>query len=132
MTLQEALDIILPLYLPSASNLREHWGARAKRAKAHRQEAFAEVRKVAPKLTPRLSAEIRLTRIARRELDAHDNLRTCFKGVIDGIADALGVDDRNPRLSFSFAQEKVSAPKALKDHQVGRVRIQITIRERAA
>ncbi len=50
---------------------------------------------------------ITLTRIAPRELDGHDNLRTAMKHVVDGITDALGLkSDRDPRLTWAYEQER--------------------------
>jgi hypothetical protein len=51
-------------------------------------------------------ALVRLTRVhasRSRGLD-DDNLRSALKAVRDGVADALGVDDRDPRLSFHYHQ----------------------------
>jgi len=42
---------------------------------------------------------VRLVRIAPRGLD-DDNLGAAFKSVRDGIADALGIDDRDPRVAY--------------------------------
>jgi hypothetical protein len=55
-----------------------------------------------------------LVRVAPRSLDSHDNLRSAMKGAVDGVADALGVDDRDPRVTWSYAQERPpkGAPKA--------------------
>lgn len=52
-------------------------------------------------------AIITLTRLAPRELDGHDNLRTALKPTVDGIADALGLkSDRDPRVEWLYAQAK--------------------------
>lgn len=46
-----------------------------------------------------------LTRIAPRELDG-DNLQSSLKACRDGVADWLGVDDRDPRVTWSYAQRR--------------------------
>lgn len=48
---------------------------------------------------------VELTRIAPRPLDT-DNLSSAFKGHRDAIAALLGVDDRDPRVSWTYSQEK--------------------------
>ena len=52
---------------------------------------------------------VSMTRIAPRALD-DDNLQTAFKSVRDGVADALGIDDRDPRVAWRYAQEKGKPP----------------------
>jgi hypothetical protein len=57
-----------------------------------------------PRRTPaRLT--ITLTRIGVRNLDA-DNLANSFKHVQDGIADALGIDDGDPLLTWRYGQRR--------------------------
>lgn len=53
--------------------------------------------------------EITLTRIAPGELD-DDNLIGGFKAVRDGVADWLGLNDRDKRLKWLYAQKR-GAPK---------------------
>jgi len=94
----------LPLRLESLSNKREHWAVRHKRAKAHRSAAY-----LACKTHP-LPCVVTITRIAPRALD-DDNLRHAAKSVRDGIADRLGVDDRDPRVEWRYAQASSARPK---------------------
>jgi hypothetical protein len=102
------------MQLPSGANLREHPLARAKRASMHRNVGFLLVAANAP---PALPVEVLLVRIAPRALD-DDNLTFAFKGIRDGVADAYGVSDRDPRITWRYAQEK------------GAAAIRIEIRER--
>lgn len=88
----------LPIRIESCANLREHWSKRAKRAKAHRLAAMAVP--VHP-----LPCVVTLTRIGPRELDT-DNLAGGFKALRDGIADRLGVDDADPRVTWRYRQQK--------------------------
>lgn len=48
---------------------------------------------------------VTLTRIAPGTLD-DDNLRPAMKAVRDGVADALGVDDRDPAVHWQYAQHR--------------------------
>lgn len=93
----------IPIHLPSLANLREHWAVRAKRAKEHRAAARTVVR-VAP-LKPGQGAVVTLTRRAPRALD-DDNIRGAFKSIRDGVADALGIDDRDPRVEWRYIQQQ--------------------------
>lgn len=52
-------------------------------------------------------ALVTVTRIAPRQLDAHDGLRAALKGVVDGIADALGLaSDRDERVTWEYGQRR--------------------------
>ena len=92
------MEIKIPLRIVSVANLREHWAATAKRAKAHRHAAL---------MCPRhsLPCVIGLVRVAPRPLD-DDNLRSAFKALRDGIADRLGVADNDPRVKWEYDQER--------------------------
>lgn len=97
------VTITLPIRLGSVSNLREHWSQRAKRAKSHRGSVSLAVAYYARELG--LPVTVTLTRIAPRALD-DDNLRGALKATRDGIADAFGVDDRDPRITWLYAQRR--------------------------
>ncbi|HET9554380.1 MAG TPA: hypothetical protein VFP50_15565 [Anaeromyxobacteraceae bacterium] len=90
------LELELPVQLVSAANLREHWSARRRRVKAHRDGAALLVRMALRRVgAPPPPYLVTLTRVIGprgRELD-DDNLRSALKAVRDGIAEALGVDD---------------------------------------
>ncbi len=48
---------------------------------------------------------VTLTRVAPRELDSHDNLRTSLKPIADAVTDLVGLpNDRDPRISWKYAQ----------------------------
>jgi len=92
----------IPLRIVSAANRREHWAAKARRAKAERAAAMA-----VPKPRPAARYRITLTRIGPRAIkDEHDNLPTAFKALVDGIADRLGIDDGDERLTWVYRQER--------------------------
>lgn len=48
---------------------------------------------------------VTLVRISAGTLD-DDNVRAALKAVRDGVADALGVDDRDPAVRWQYAQHK--------------------------
>jgi hypothetical protein len=97
------IEIFLPIATVSVSNVREHWAMRAARAKAHRQQAYLMTVRLKGLILP---ATIKIIRVSPRMLDGHDNLRHALKAVVDGIADRLGIDDRDPRVTWEYGQEK--------------------------
>lgn len=66
-----------------------------------------EAAKLGPKNAKPEDAE-RVTRIGPRRIkDDHDNLCAAAKHVVDGVADALGVDDGDrSKVSWTYAQER--------------------------
>lgn len=81
--------------------------AKARRRKAQRQVAGAMTRvMVGP--SPRWPLVITLTRVAPSDgLDPHDGLGAALKGVIDGVADGLGLrDDRDARVTWVLGQRR--------------------------
>ena len=81
-----------------------HWSKKAKIRKAHR---FAATLRTLAARPPELPLVVTITRVApSRGLDPHDGLGASLKGVIDGIADALGVDDRDPRVIWRLQQRR--------------------------
>ena len=93
-----SVTVELPLRIEARANRREHWAARARRAKQHRIAALAVPSHPLP-------CVVTLTRVAPRRLD-DDNLAAGFKALRDGIADRLGVDDADPRVTWRYAQER--------------------------
>lgn len=96
------MTITVPLRLPSASNLREHWAAKHRRVKAQRH-AVGWVIRNQPR--PELPCVVTLTRISARGLD-DDNLRGALKAIRDEVAAWIGVDDRDPRVRWDYAERK--------------------------
>jgi hypothetical protein len=52
-----------------------------------------------------LPAVVTMTRISAGTLD-DDNLQPALKAIRDGIADAFGVKDNDPRIEWQYAQER--------------------------
>jgi len=116
LRLRDALNIALervplvvtstPLVLPSRANERGHSMAKAKRNAAHRLVGKTLGRRCSRDWTlHELSLVVLLTRIAPRELD-DDNAATALKSVRDGVAEALGVDDRDERVVWLVDQRQ--------------------------
>jgi len=104
------MTVIIPIHTVSELNVREHHMARYRRRKGQRQAAYALVRSRLPScFEPDWPMVVTLTRIAPRRLDAHDGLPASLKAVVDGIADALGIDDGSASVAWVYAQRKGAA-----------------------
>lgn len=102
----------LPLVTVSEANRRDRWG-RAKRAKAARTGAHMAIGSEMRRNWPLggwagSSLVVLLVRLSPRPLD-DDNLASALKAVRDGVADALGVDDRDARVGWVVSQERGKA-----------------------
>lgn len=114
------VTVEIPMALPSVANLREHWAAKARRVKAQRAAVMLAMK--AQRVQWQLDGEpgpwwplhggavlrVTLTRVAPRALD-DDNAVSAAKGVRDAVAAYFGVDDRDPRVTWRYAQSKGKA-----------------------
>lgn len=101
------IRVHLPIRIVSEANRREHFRVVAKRKKQHRHLASFRLHEaIGPVwIDPPPSAVITLTRIGPRTLD-DDNLASGFKACRDGVADWLGIDDGDKRLTWRYDQRK--------------------------
>lgn len=95
----------LPLRVVSEGNKRGHWARRAERTKQARGLAQTMLRAHAPAQWDGSPLAVILTRIAPCKLD-DDNLRASLKATRDGVADWLGIDDRDARVRWLYDQER--------------------------
>lgn len=137
------LSIRVPVRLESEANARGHWAKKSGRAKGVRQAVTAAfidagnpvhvVQVVAKKsgavrTCPRLARQpelplvVFLARVAPRQLD-DDNAVRAMKAARDQVAELLGVDDRDPRVSWRYEQRKGG---------VGEYALEISIQPRGA
>lgn len=101
------LVITFALKTVSESNQRGmHFGAKASRVAKQREAAKDQVDVLSAQALP---LEVILERATPCRLD-DDNLRGALKAVRDGVADALGVKDNDPRVTWAYRQSR-SAPK---------------------
>jgi len=97
------IRVSVPIRVVSVMNTREHHQARARRAKLHRQSAHWAMEQT--RTRPALPCIVTMTRIAPREMDG-DNLQAGMKACRDGVADWLGLDDADARITWAYAQRK--------------------------
>lgn len=97
------IDVEVPIVTTSKLNDRVHWAVKAKAAR--RERAATLLMLLTTSGPPPLPVTVTLTRVAPRELD-DDNVRGALKCVRDEVASWLGVDDRDARVTWGYAQAK--------------------------
>ena len=103
MTAAHVICVLVPVRIESEANRRENFWTVAARKKNHRAQANFWLSYNAQ--APEPPCVITLTRIGPRTLD-DDNLASGFKAFRDGVADWLGIDDGDKRLTWRYAQRK--------------------------
>jgi len=94
-------------------NSRIHWAVRAKATKSLRNEAMLlAITHTSPewrervRQAGRLAVKLKFVPPSRRGFDA-DNRLASFKGGLDGISDAIGLNDRHFKVEFELSQEPI-------------------------
>lgn len=88
----------------------EHWREAAARHKTQKERIRWEFRKERPSVA--IPCDVRLTRIAPRALDVHDNLPASLKYICDALAECITGDYRPGRaddceeIKWHYAQRK--------------------------
>ena len=114
------LNFTIPIATVSESNQREHYMAKARRKKAHTEAGLLLTREALAKHGPLL--RITLTRVAPHTLD-QDNLVASFKGIQDGVAKALKIDDGSQAIEWIYQQafrDRKTAPHVTVQIDFGR------------
>ena len=85
-------------------NARLHWAAKARAKKAYREDCFytAKLQKVGPMRNELLKVHIVFFPPDKRKRD-WDNMLAAAKSGLDGLADAIKVDDSQWRISFDVS-----------------------------
>lgn len=99
------IEVTLPFKVESRANdhRSNHWGPRAATTKSQRegtQLALSSHRRHMRGLLDTCGLVVRVVRLGPTELDSHDNLGHALKAITDGVADLLGVNDRDQRVTF--------------------------------
>ncbi len=103
-----SVSIPIPgLRLVSEANSHTHWRERQRRAKQQREIVSLVLRRtVTPLMMTMAPLDVIITRIApSRGLD-DDNLAGSAKHVRDQVAAELGIDDRDPRVTWRVEQQR--------------------------
>ena len=104
------VDVVVPIATKSTnSKLRVHWRVNRRTSKAEREATALCLRQGAAPFAWAMAEgqlTVTLTRLSERYLD-DDNVRGALKAVRDEVAAWLGVDDRDPRVTWAYAQQQV-------------------------
>lgn len=95
-------EATIPLRAQGSQNARLHWRVKAAQVKKERAAAMLATAKLPALVFPALV--VTLTRVGPRELD-FVNLCATLKGVQDGVASRLKVDDASRLVAWQFTQE---------------------------
>jgi hypothetical protein len=102
-----AIEVTIPIKTVNESNGQHgHWIEKSRRRREQRKASFDLTRhtlKPAGKFIERVT--VTMSRMSAGTLD-DDNLRVALKSVRDGIADALGMADNDPRITWAYGQER--------------------------
>lgn len=107
--MKKIIDWKLPLRTVSESNSREHWYAKALRAKIQKKSIWYAFNEDRPNIP--LPCIVKLSRKGPRLLDS-DNLQSSFKAIRDQVADQIipglppGRADGDPRIEWQYDQSK--------------------------
>lgn len=97
-----SVQFTIPIRTVTGLNAREHWPARHRRAKQERAAGYfyCPAGITAP-------CVITMTRVSPATTPADDdNLAGALKHARDGIADRIGIDDGDARLTWRYAQRR--------------------------
>lgn len=98
------ITVEVPIEARSLNKRDNHFMSRARRIKAVRQAVHWALK---TKKKPQLPCVVTLCRVANSTgLDEHDNLPGSLKPAVDGVADWLGIDDRDPRVTWCYEQAR--------------------------
>lgn len=98
------MQVTIPELRPHSPNDRVHHMARARARKRERKLGRDFVASMRPGEPGTRRYTITLLRIGKRKVDS-DNLQAMGKGLRDGIADALGIDDGDERHQWVYEQD---------------------------
>lgn len=107
------IEFTIPIKTVNESNGQHgHWRTKAKRRKGQRRQAYFETTSNMTQIiygqrfrTAPMHCVVLMTRLSAGTLDG-DNLCVSLKSIRDGVADAFGLPDNDPRFTWNYAQEK--------------------------
>lgn len=100
------IDLTLKIKTVSEANTKEHWAVKSKRAKEQRKMAGMGLSmSLMFEGKHELPLAISFVRVGKKDLDS-DNLQSSMKAIRDGVADALGINDGDKRITWDYQQEK--------------------------
>jgi hypothetical protein len=102
------LVVVVPLKVLSEANVRNHWAVKARRVKQQRLVVGLSLRTALALEPVGLPCVVTLTRLigsGGRMLDCDNNVGA-HKAVRDAVAECLGVDDGDQRMTWQYGQRR--------------------------
>ncbi len=99
-------EVTIPVRTVSETNQREHWARRHKRRALQRKAVGLAVIGALHAEGIRAPCHVTLIRVAPSGGLDFDNLVSSLKATRDGVADALGLDDADPRIEWTYEQRR--------------------------
>lgn len=100
------VEVTIGIRTVSETNQREHWKARHRRRSTQRQTVKLVMLGALRTEGIKAPCIVRLTRIAPSGGLDFDNLVSSMKATRDAVADALGLDDADPRIRWEYGQAR--------------------------
>ena len=113
------MSLMLPLKTVSEANCRDHFRKVARRKADQRNVVKAALWARVYSLRTAMARDtgkrlaVLLTRYSVRRLDT-DNLASAFKACRDSVAECLGIDDGEERVTWEYAQARVPSGYAIR------------------
>jgi hypothetical protein len=101
-----AIEVTIGIRTVSETNQREHHMARHRRRSKQRTTTKLVMLGALRTEGIKWPCHVKLTRVAPSNGLDFDNLVSSMKAVRDGVADALGLDDADPRILWSYEQQR--------------------------
>lgn len=101
-----ALEVTIGIRTVSETNQREFWAARHRRRASQRLTVKLVMLGALRTEGIKAPCHVTLTRVAPSKGLDFDNLVSSQKAIRDGVADALGLDDADPRVTWEYAQRR--------------------------
>lgn len=103
--MSDVVFVSVPIRTVSEANIRVHWAVRAKRVKAQRQ-AVAMTLSARRKHVRQPPYTVTLCRVAPSKGLDGDNLCSSLKASRDAVAEVLGIDDGDSRITWRYLQRR--------------------------
>jgi len=100
---EKLLEVRVPQVLGVNQNARGHWQTKARKIKKDRDAVSLVLSQHKP---PKLPVAVVMIRCAQHLLDDDNAVGAC-KGTRDSVATWIGIDDRDPRVTWKVEQRKV-------------------------
>lgn len=122
----DKLTLTIPVKTVSEGNLRQHWATVSNRKKKQRQLVRLWLNTVGVNFDINGVFSLKVTRIAPRRLDSHDNLGSSLKTVIDAVCEWLAPGLATGRADSSEIVKEILTAQEKGAKRTYEVKVEIT------